>query len=1153
MNQNPNNKKDELEFEIEDLSIDDAKIELKIDPNDIKLENSSFQTGADTSESKSGEMADNSKEDNIDQTKQQDSAVSSDDLFIDESDDTQYKSDKNDSDDQNLDESDDQGQTDQDENKSEDTQGNADKKDNDDQNPVESDDDKTQDDKKGDSNSDESHKDDEKKSENDKNEHSDNPNNSSDNNDAKKNDQGENKPKEDSENNSSNKDKNGDNKSNKENGGGNKGDNNTQPKTGLDKKRDDLKNKWDNRPKNAKDMKDRIKNGAKNRAKNFANRTKEDAKEGFKNSNLGQSIDKAKNVIDKGKKVVNGATKAGKVVAKAGKTASNIIKVVVASWPIMLTVILIIVLCACIFALLPGTNGDTNVELSNYSKADQKTIQKIRKLFSKYPNADATLVMATVVYPYNNILWSNDTINLASKKYSEDLEDENLEGYEEDDDTEEITKEDSDKIADDVYLDLFKKASYRKKLKTLLKKYNNEGVDSYYEHLKNTYFFEDKGYKSMFDGSPNVDALKYSIIEDLKNKKDLFINYVYNNTFCSVSFQSAGTVEIDDLLKSNVLVDVKVESCTTGKDVQNCESKYSSPLTLDKYVMSVTYEEIGVSANSDIEKVKTQMVAAKSYVLSRWKSMDWEISKTEDGSYIIPIRSNTNDQDFCDIDTGCEDKLKGAKRPAIDEATRALMVKAWDETKNLFIYDEKEAQTIGTYCANRSGVCSGCSKGTCLSHDELGNYRSGTLYTTMLGEQYSDLSLITVEGDFASVSVPGNVTCTSGNLGAHGVPDELFTYYYQTDYPNVAFCGSTDWTEGCYSNPTGKNTICTSGCGVTSLAMIVSTLSDEKLDPIMANDEATARKACSPGAGSNDSIFTNMSNNHSGFEVKGVEVSKSGADEIISALKNGALVAVNVQAQSPFTKGGHWIVIRGIASNGEVKVADPFSKEKTTSSTYNIYNFVDENWLVDTNGNKHNWYIIYGPKSPLYATKLSSTADPGVATGYLGNPTDPNNTTRSYVNDGNSRTFPKYSGGDCHGGVDLPNSVGTTIYAMDGGVVTKVGDYSSNCHNNKSMCDKGWNSYGIYVEIDHQNGYKTVYAHFSKRIVNVGDVIAKGQLIGYSGDTGDSTGPHLHLELQNTELLNANGRDAAKCTVGKGLINPALYINSETTYVGQTN
>lgn len=1116
-----NNDMDDISADNEnDSEIDDDTENLDTDGNEDSLEDSNEQQNDDSESKKESSSPDSSKENdsNVDDAKDDVNSESKEDKEPSNSNDNQTE--KDNGEDSNNNKPDESGNKEDSSNKNNDSDN---------------------------SNEKESKKEDKENTPNENN---------------NKKDKSENNPNKDNQNKS---EKPNDNKPQKKDD--NK--NSKSPKSALDKKRDDLKNKWNNRPKNPKEMMDRAKNGIKNGAKNR-----------FNNSKAGQAINKGKNAVEKGKKAVQNAKKAGKAAAKAGKAAAKatqgLLKLFISTLPwsaiILGVIVLIIGIILLVSVLTPGVGGDVNDEdnYSKYEKVDQKALDKLKKLFAKYPNADGTLAMATVLYPYFDNLQSGNVTSIleTGKEYkNEDDNDDSDDVSESDDDNEDIVDENEDSSVVDPYLYPFRKAKIRRKLKRVLKELNGSNKDGFRKYLMETYFPKDKGYsgfdEKVFTGyngykeminsvsSDKQNELIEEIIIDLYDKKDLFIDYVYENKSCSVSYQSAGTVEIDELLKSNVLVDVKVESCTTGKNVQDCESKYSAPITLDKYIMSVTYEEIGVSANSDIERVKTQMVAAKSFVLSRWKTMGWKTSKTDDGSYIIPIRSNTNDQDFCDIDTGCPDKINGAKRPAIDEATRALMTSAWEDTKNLFIYDNQSGKTTGSYCASRTGICDFCQKGNCLSHDELSNYTAGTLYSTILGDQYSNLSLITVDGDFASIAVPGEVTCTSGVLGNAGVPDELFTYYYQTDYPDVAFCGAQDWMSGCYSNPTGKNTICTSGCGVTSLAMVVSTLSDEKLDPVKANDEALSRGACNVGTGSYNNLFTEISNTHSGFTYEEVEVSKTGADSIIKALKNGALVVANVQQQSPFTNGGHWIVLRGIASNGEVKVADPFSKEKTTSSTYNIYDFVDKNWLVDSNGTKHNWYIIYGPKSPDFATKISTTGEPGVATGYLGNPTNPDNTSKSYANDGNSPSFPKYNSGVCHGGVDLQMKTGTSIYAMDGGVVSETGDYNSNCYK-KRACDNGWNSYGIYVIIDHQNGYKTVYAHLSSKQVNVGDVISKGQQIGFSGNTGSSSGPHLHIELQNTDLLNTYKRSVAKCQIGKGLINPAMYINSETTYVGQS-
>ena len=93
-----------------------------------------------------------------------------------------------------------------------------------------------------------------------------------------------------------------------------------------------------------------------------------------------------------------------------------------------------------------------------------------------------------------------------------------------------------------------------------------------------------------------------------------------------------------------------------------------------------------------------------------------------------------------------------------------------------------------------------------------------------------------------------------------------------------------------------------------------------------------------------------------------------------------------------------------------------------------------------------------------------------------------------------------------HRGLDIAIPEGTELYAaMDGTVMTATYD----------------DSYGNYVVIKDANGYETKYAHMQSLSVTPGQTVAHGDLIGYSGNTGGSTGPHLHLEcLVNGEYYN---------------------------------
>jgi lipoprotein NlpD len=87
--------------------------------------------------------------------------------------------------------------------------------------------------------------------------------------------------------------------------------------------------------------------------------------------------------------------------------------------------------------------------------------------------------------------------------------------------------------------------------------------------------------------------------------------------------------------------------------------------------------------------------------------------------------------------------------------------------------------------------------------------------------------------------------------------------------------------------------------------------------------------------------------------------------------------------------------------------------------------------------------------------------------------------------------------------VDLAAPSGTPIMAAADGevIVAKDGGYNG--------------GYGSYVVVNHDNGSQTLYAHMSKVAATVGEEVVQGQVIGYVGETGDATGPHVHFEIRN--------------------------------------
>lgn len=88
-----------------------------------------------------------------------------------------------------------------------------------------------------------------------------------------------------------------------------------------------------------------------------------------------------------------------------------------------------------------------------------------------------------------------------------------------------------------------------------------------------------------------------------------------------------------------------------------------------------------------------------------------------------------------------------------------------------------------------------------------------------------------------------------------------------------------------------------------------------------------------------------------------------------------------------------------------------------------------------------------------------------------------------------------------HEGLDLGTGYGAAVMAAEAGTVIEA--------------DYGWNSgYGTYIKIDHGNGIHTLYGHLSELYVEPWEQVARGEVIGLTGNTGASTGPHLHFEVR---------------------------------------
>lgn len=183
---------------------------------------------------------------------------------------------------------------------------------------------------------------------------------------------------------------------------------------------------------------------------------------------------------------------------------------------------------------------------------------------------------------------------------------------------------------------------------------------------------------------------------------------------------------------------------------------------------------------------------------------------------------------------------------------------------------------------------------------EIDNYRSLAID---IGADISELNNVIID------VTENNSKDYQKSLRKSRLDGKEFVYYNQNDYEGARY---------------GTSTISSSGCGPTSAAMVLSTLLGEDITPQIACDYSAANGHLVVG-GTEDAFFDDI------FDAYGVNYTKEDQleENIISSLEDGNYIIAHV-GNSAFTSVGHFIVLTGIADDGKIMVADPYSRERSS-------------------------------------------------------------------------------------------------------------------------------------------------------------------------------------------------------------------------------
>lgn len=273
--------------------------------------------------------------------------------------------------------------------------------------------------------------------------------------------------------------------------------------------------------------------------------------------------------------------------------------------------------------------------------------------------------------------------------------------------------------------------------------------------------------------------------------------------------------------------------------------------------------------------------------------------------------------------------------------------------------------------------------------------------------------------------------------------------------------------------------------------------------------------------------------------------------ESLSQLNQGLLRSLTLVRESKLKLENNKIELQG-KKKQLVTLVDSLSDKKKVAE----YNKAQTNKLLTQTKNEEATYKkLLQEKQALhdaferelldYESQLKFAIDPSSLpesnSGVLKWPLENVKVTQTFGKTDFSKTHSQVYNGQGHNGIDLRASVGTKVMSALSGKVVGTGNTDTACPGA---------SYGKWVLVEHSNGLSTLYAHLSVIKVVSGQNVNTGDILGYSGDTGYSTGPHLHFTVYATQGVKILSRQSKVCNAKytmpvaslNAYLNPLMYL-----------